>query len=125
MCNVPVTQAREREIRKKNLQTITSAHGFHLHGLNRQISPSYKSWTPLCPDSCLYAYRIHMVCTPEDKDSRRSCKSIYGPHLQQFRRKHQNSNRQLNRIQEQTLQRSCCKTRYEIFNSFTSIQATK
>ena len=41
-----------------------------------------KSWTPLCTDSCLYAYRVYMVCTFEDKDSRRGRESIYGPHLQ-------------------------------------------
>ena len=35
MCNMPATQTRECEIRKKNLQTITSTHGFYLHGLNR------------------------------------------------------------------------------------------
>ena len=34
---MPATQTREREIRKKNLQTITSTHGFYLHGLNRRI----------------------------------------------------------------------------------------
>ena len=28
MCYMPATQTREREIRKKNLQTITSTHGF-------------------------------------------------------------------------------------------------
>ena len=32
---MPITQTREREIREKNFQTITSAHGFHLYGLNR------------------------------------------------------------------------------------------
>ena len=35
MCNMPTTQTGEREIRKKNLQTITSTHGFYLRGLNR------------------------------------------------------------------------------------------
>ena len=35
MCNMPTTQARECEIQEENLQAITSAHGFHLHGLNR------------------------------------------------------------------------------------------
>ena len=35
LCNMPTTQTREREIREKNFQAITSAHGFHLHGLNR------------------------------------------------------------------------------------------
>ena len=35
MCNMPATQTREREIREENLQTITSTHGFDLHGLNR------------------------------------------------------------------------------------------
>ena len=84
MCNMPVTQTREREIQEENLQTITSTHGFYLHGLNRQIPPPppNKSWTPLCIDSCLYAYRVYMVCTLENKDSGRGCKSIYGPHLQ-------------------------------------------
>ena len=33
--NMPTTQTREREIREENFQAITSAHGFHLHGLNR------------------------------------------------------------------------------------------
>ena len=41
-----------------------------------------KSWTPLCFDICLYAYRVYMVCTFEDKDSGRGHKSICGPHLQ-------------------------------------------
>ena len=35
MCNMPTTQTREREIQEENLQTITSTHGFYLHGLNR------------------------------------------------------------------------------------------
>ena len=35
MCNMPATQTREHEIREENLQTITSTHGFCLHGLNR------------------------------------------------------------------------------------------
>ena len=35
ICNMPATQTRECEIQKKNLQTITSTHGFYLHGLNR------------------------------------------------------------------------------------------
>ena len=35
MHNMPATQTREREIRKKNLQTLTSTHGFYLHGLKR------------------------------------------------------------------------------------------
>ena len=33
--NMPTTQTRECEIREENFQAITSAHGFHLHGLNR------------------------------------------------------------------------------------------
>ena len=36
---MPATQTRECEIREENLQTITSTHGFYLHGLNRQIPP--------------------------------------------------------------------------------------
>ena len=82
MCNMPTTQTRERKIWEENLQAITSTHGFYLHGLNRWIPPSDKLWTPLCSDSCLYAYRVYMVCTFEDKDSRRGRESIYGPHLQ-------------------------------------------
>ena len=35
MCSMPATQTRECEIRTKHLQTITSTHGFYLHGLNR------------------------------------------------------------------------------------------
>ena len=35
LCNMPTTQTRECEIRKKNFQAIASAHGFHLYGLNR------------------------------------------------------------------------------------------
>ena len=35
LCNMPTTQTREHEIREENFQAITSAHGFHLHGLNR------------------------------------------------------------------------------------------
>ena len=68
---MPTTQTRERKIREENLQTITPTHGFYLHGLNRQIPPSYQSWTPLCIDSCLYAYRVYMVCTIENKNSGR------------------------------------------------------
>ena len=81
LCNMPTTQTREHEIREGNFQAITSAHGFRLHGLNRQIPSPDKSWTPLCFDSCLYAYRVYMVCTFEDQDSRRGRESIYGPHL--------------------------------------------
>ena len=35
LCNMPTTQTRECEIREENFQAIISAHGFHLHGLNR------------------------------------------------------------------------------------------
>ena len=35
LCNMPITQTRECEIREENFQAITLAHGFHLHGLNR------------------------------------------------------------------------------------------
>ena len=35
LCNMPITQARECEIREENFQAITSAHGLHLYGLNR------------------------------------------------------------------------------------------
>ena len=35
LCNMPITQTREREIREKNFQAITSAHGFNLYGLSR------------------------------------------------------------------------------------------
>ena len=35
LCNMPITQTREHEIREENFQAITSAHGFHLHGLDR------------------------------------------------------------------------------------------
>ena len=35
LCNMPVTQTRECEIRKKNFQAITLAHGFHLYGFDR------------------------------------------------------------------------------------------
>ena len=35
LCNMPTTQTREHEIQEENFQTITSAHGFYLHGLNR------------------------------------------------------------------------------------------
>ena len=35
LCNMPITQTGEHEIREENFQAITSAHGFHLYGLNR------------------------------------------------------------------------------------------
>ena len=35
LCNMSISQAREHEIREENFQAITSAHGFHLYGLNR------------------------------------------------------------------------------------------
>ena len=35
LCDMPITQTREHVIRGKNFQAITSAHGFHLYGLNR------------------------------------------------------------------------------------------
>ena len=35
LCNMPTTQTRECEIQEEKCQAITSAHGFHLHGLNR------------------------------------------------------------------------------------------
>ena len=35
LCNMPTTQTRECESREENFQAITSAHGFHLYGLNR------------------------------------------------------------------------------------------
>ena len=35
LCNMPATQTRKCETREENFQAITSAHGFHLHGLNR------------------------------------------------------------------------------------------
>ena len=110
VCNMPATQIRECEIRKKNLQTITSSHGFYLHGLNRQIPCPNKPWTPLCIDSCLYAYRVYMVCTLENKDSGSSRESIYGPHL--LWRKYQDLDGHRDGIQKQTLQGSRQKIRY-------------
>ena len=53
MCNMPATQTRECEIREENLQTITSTHGFYLHGLNRQIPP---------PTSRGHHYALTAVC---------------------------------------------------------------
>ena len=35
LCNMPITQTREREIQEENFQATTPAHGFHLYGLNR------------------------------------------------------------------------------------------
>ena len=35
LCNMPITQSREHEIQEENFEAITSAHGFHLYGLNR------------------------------------------------------------------------------------------
>ena len=67
----------ERKIFKPSLQPMD----FICMDLIGEFHPN-KSWTPLCFDSCLYAYRVYMVCTFEDKDSRRGRESIYGPHLQ-------------------------------------------
>ena len=66
-----------------------------------------------------------MVCTLEDKDSRRGHKSIYGTHLQSLWRKYQDLDGQQDRIQKQTLQGSRGKVRYRIFNSFTPLQTTE
>ena len=60
MCNMPTTQTREREIRKENLQAIASTHGFYLHGLNRQIPPPDKSWTPFCSDSLQGLHGVYL-----------------------------------------------------------------
>ena len=68
----------ERKIFKPSLQPMD----FICMDLIGKFHPPDKSWTLLCADSCLYAYRVYMVCTFEDKDSRRSHESIYGPHLQ-------------------------------------------
>ena len=50
---MPTTQTRECEIQEENLQAITSAHGFYLHGLNRLIPP---------PTSCGHHYALTAVC---------------------------------------------------------------
>ena len=68
----------ERKIFRPSLQPMD----FICMDLIGEFHPPNKSWTLLCTDSCLYAYRVYMVCTFEDKDSRRGRKSIYGPHLQ-------------------------------------------
>ena len=68
----------ERKIFKPSLQPMD----FICMDLIGEFQPPDKSWTPLCFDSCLYAYRVFMVRTFEDKDSGRSHESIYGPHLQ-------------------------------------------
>ena len=68
----------ERKIFKLSLQPMD----FICMDLIGEFQPPDESWTPLCSDSCLYAYRVHMVCTTEDKDSKRNRKSIHGPHLQ-------------------------------------------
>ena len=69
----------ERKIFKPSLQPMD----FICMDLIGEFHPD-KLWTPLCFDSCLYAYRIYMVCTFEDQDSRRGCKSIYGPIYSNF-----------------------------------------
>ena len=68
----------KRKIFKPSLQPMD----FICMDLISKFHSPDKSWTPLCSDSCLYAYRVHMVCTFEDKDSGGGRKSIYGPHLQ-------------------------------------------
>ena len=68
----------ERKIFKPSLQPMD----FICMDLIGKFQPPDKLWTPLCIDSCLYAYRVYMVCTLENKDSGRGLKSIYGPHLQ-------------------------------------------
>ena len=62
----------ERKIFRPSLQPMD----FICMDLIGEFHPPDKSWTPLCTDSCLYAYRVYMVCTFEDKDSRRGHKSI-------------------------------------------------
>ena len=68
----------KRKIFKPSLQPMD----FICMDLIGEFHPPDKLWTLLCSDSCLYAYRVHMVCTLKNKDSRRGRKSIYGPHLQ-------------------------------------------
>ena len=72
---------RQQEIIKLQCELIQEKKSID-HKLNCRIATPNKSWTPLCIDSCLYAYRVYMVCTFEDKDSGRGRESIYGPHLQ-------------------------------------------
>ena len=67
----------ERKIFRPSLQPMD----FICMDLIGKFHPN-KLWTLLCSDSCLYAYRVYMVYTFEDKDSRRGHESIYGPHLQ-------------------------------------------
>ena len=57
----------ERKIFKPSLQPMD----FICMDLIGEFHPPNKPWTPLCFDSCSYAYRVYMVCTFEDKDSRR------------------------------------------------------
>ena len=68
----------KRKIFKPSLQPMD----FICMDLIGEFHPPDKLWTLLCSDSCLYAYRVHMVCILKNKDSRRGHKSIYGPHLQ-------------------------------------------
>ena len=68
----------ERKIFKPSLQPMD----FICMDYIGEFHPPDKLWTPLCFDSCLYAYRVYIVCTFKDKDSGRGRESIYGPHLQ-------------------------------------------
>ena len=40
----------------------------------------HKLWTPLCFDSCLYAYRVYMMCTFEEKTAEKVAKA-YMDHI--------------------------------------------
>ena len=90
LCYMYPTPIRKCQVRKEDLSPITATNGFHLYGFERRILPSYQSWSLLCINGSLHAYRVHMVYTTEDKDSRRSSESILGPHLQFIWRKCQN-----------------------------------
>ena len=83
MCNMPATQNREVKFERKIFKPSLQPMDFICMDLIGEFHPPpNKLWTPLCIDSCLYAYRVYMVCTLENKDSGRGLKSVYGPHLQ-------------------------------------------
>ena len=74
-----------------------------------EFHPASSKGKQICSDSSLHAYRIHILYTTKIQMSGRCNKSLHRPHMLHIRTIKENINRQWNRVQEQTLDRSIRK----------------
>ena len=125
MRNMPATQTRKREIRKKNLQTITSTHGFYLHGLNRQFHPLTSHGHCYAPTAvCMltgFTWCVPLKTKTAEEVVKAYMDHIYSNFGGSIKILMDNRMEFKNKLFKEVVK----KIRYRIFNSFTPLQTTE